>query len=349
MKNDTFLLERVLEMCQILDGERSKMGIKNILTGKRNHQTWSDLYFYQLHKYYRFFLNEDESIINEIFSELQQLGMIFLQENEVVRMTIRGENYLLDHQADREIFIRDGRILRIMEEYWSFLHLLIQTLSNLLVQKNRFLPVVREAAIQTQVKNWITQYGVKDGARGLYSELQLLLTSMPHELCDLIVLRLSGEHRIGLTMNQLSKLLQKTYWENKWNWESALNQLYVRINAYQFEYLPSFINKNDLLLSNSCKETYALLREHKSIAEMSKIRNLKESTIMDHIIEIALQTSDHDFSNFITDDEIKEVRNCFERLGSMRIKSYKLLLPNFTYFQIRLALTLLDRGSSYEA
>ncbi len=347
MKNNTFLLHRILEICQIIDGQRSKMGIVSILYGKRNHQTWSDTHLFQLHKYYRFLFKEDEQLLDYCFQELLQLGYITILGNEVFVVTKKGEQFLFSQQTASDYNFRDGRIIQKMDKYWSFLHLLIQTLSNLLHHQLGFLPVVRDAGIQTDVKHWIAEHGVVEGAKGLYKELLGILQDMPEHYCNMLMLRLSGQHRIGLTLLQLSKQYNRSYWETKWEWESLLYQLFNSIHKNNYQFLPT-IHKSNILLSGSSRETWLLLQRNMTITEISKTRKLKEATIMDHIIELALTGIDFNYFLYISDEEINKVEELYILLGSKRLKTYKERLPNLSYFQIRLALTILDRGNANE-
>lgn len=348
MKNHTFLLLIVLEMCQKMNGQRSKMGIVNILYGKRNHQTWSDIHLFQLQQYYRYLFREDKELIQDAFNELLQLGYIERFDNEVIRVTHTGELYINKIHTRSHRFLRDGRIVFAMEQYWSFLHLLVQTVSNLLYNQRNFLPVIRNATIQARVKRWITDHGVNNGAKGLVQELITILEALPEQFRKVLVLRLSGNHRIGWTTEQLSKMNKITYLEAKWQWESLLCELYSIIMKTKLHYLPKVQQESDLLVSQSCKETWNLLQNDLSIADISQIRKLKESTVMDHIVELALIDVHMDYSKYISKDDIKKIDELFSQIGSKRLKMYKEQYPTLSYFQIRLALAIISRGKTNE-
>lgn len=348
MKNNTFLLFNVLDICQIIDGQRSKMGITNILYGKKNHQTWSDVHLFQLYKYYRFLFKEDEDIIQYAFQELHTLGYIYEMETDIYKVTEAGVGFINNNQHFNQNNYRDGRILPTMEDYWSFMHLLVQTLSNLHYKNKSFLPIIRNAEIQAEVKRWIGKNGVLNGSKGLVHELTCIFEALPETYRILLVLRLSGNHRIGLTLAQLSKMNNITYLETKWQWESCISQIYYILKTMEPQYLPHVPKQNDLLISQSCKETWSLLQNNMTIVEISKKRKLKEATVMDHIIELALIGIYFDHSKYISDNDINKVEELYHLFGSKRLKVYKEKLSQLSYFQIRLALTLLDRGKSNE-
>lgn len=336
MKIDTFLLHKVLEICNIIQGQRSLIAVYHVLVGKQNHQTWSDVHFFQLSSYYRFLTNQDEAVFYDTISYAQKQEWI-LEHDQLIYVTDKGRRILSNIQKEEDN--RDGRIIRKMEQYWAFLHLLVQTLSHLLERNKHFYPIVRNSVIQAEVRKWLKKYGVQNGARQLYHDLKNVFAQFPDSLALLMIKRLSGAKRIAQTIEQLAYDSNKSIWETKWEWEVGLTKLYDVIANGNFSSLPKLPNKSEYLMSNSAQKTYRLLLQHKSIEEISSLRNLKATTIMDHIVEVALLDPSFDITPYIELKDIQAVHESFQKSKSFLLKSYKEIFPHLSYFQIRLALT----------
>jgi uncharacterized protein YpbB len=344
---DSFLLRFILHSIRQLNGARSQAGLANILYGKRNHQTWIDMHHLQLQSSYKFLEKEEAALLDEALLNLMRFKLIE-RRDESIFLTSAGISYLEnENPSAADFYERDGRVIGMMNRFWSGLHLLVQTLSNLLQGNRKFLPAVREERIQEQVKRWVGKYGIVRGARGIKEELRRLISQFSPLHQELLLLRLSGHHRVSLTFLQLSRRLGYSYWRTKWEWERALSLLYHQMLQTEFHYLSDLMSSDSGLYSASSRKTWLLLQKNLSVAEISQIRGLKESTIMDHIVEIALMEKDFPFSSFLTENELREVEEVKQKTGFTRLREFKERLPHLSYFQIRLALTLLGVGVSH--
>lgn len=342
MKIDTFLLHKILEICNILQGQRSTVAVYHVLVGKQNHQTWSDVHFFQLQSYYRFITDKEEQLFKMLVSYAQNRNWI-IEQDQLVYVTKKGEEILTQYSY-QSVAHRDGRIIITMERYWAFLHLLVQTVSHLLHQRKPFYPIIRDLLIQKEVKTWIAKFGLHNGVHQLFHDLQTILEQFPESIAMTMVQRLSGADRIALTLEQLARQTNKTVWEMKWEWEATLSKLYEIIEQGKYPSLPKLPHKSEYLMSNSAKKTYQLLRSNKSLEEISTRRNLKITTIMDHVVEIALLDQGFDITPYISLDDVQAIQDKYQQTKSFLLKSYKTIFPHLTYFQIRLALTRVKRN-----
>lgn len=340
MKNHTFLLYKLLEMCQIMARERSINGVLNIITGKQNHQTWADVHYYQLQPYYRLLTKEEAE---ELLTQLIQQKQITIHANNDFTVTEQGNQLLLKGTTNLSMNVRDGTVIPAMEVYWSFLHLLVQTLSNLLQNNKQFLPIVRDVFIQQKVKRWLTSHESHEGAKGLYNDLHDLFSQLPVQISNLLVYRLSGQHRISLSLQQIAKFQNKTQNESRWLWESALTQVYHIISQGNYQYIPKVKKYAEIALSESCQRTRMMLKQGKSTTDISRARGLKKNTVLDHIVEIALVEPDFNHYKYISDTQLEQVKQMYSQFQSFRLKTYKEQLPHLDYFQLRLALAILVR------
>ena len=88
-------------------------------------------------------------------------------------------------------------------------------------------------------------------------------------------------------------------------------------------------------------KTFRLLEKGFSLEQIAQIRQLKLSTIEDHLVEISL----HDHS-FLLDEYVKkehrvEIEKAVQKLKTKQLKKLKEFLnnENISYFHIRLVLT----------
>lgn len=90
------------------------------------------------------------------------------------------------------------------------------------------------------------------------------------------------------------------------------------------------------------EESYALFKEGKSIAEISKVRGLKEDTIYSHLIKMHESGESVDLYQFISSDEIEIIQKAKDDLG--KIEGLKQLFQHFNeqipYYKLRLGMYL---------
>lgn len=97
-------------------------------------------------------------------------------------------------------------------------------------------------------------------------------------------------------------------------------------------------------ISTSTLRTYSLLNEQYSISEIAKIRRLKENTIQDHIVEIALYDDMFSIEPYVTKQIKKEIVQAVLKTNSFKLKTIKSIVGDqVSYFQIRLVLTTMNR------
>ncbi|WP_407697167.1 helix-turn-helix domain-containing protein [Schinkia azotoformans] len=75
------------------------------------------------------------------------------------------------------------------------------------------------------------------------------------------------------------------------------------------------------------------------MTEIAIIRNLKESTIEDHIVEIASELKSFNIEPFVSNDLQGKIIESFQTLRTKRLKPIRSSLNDtVSYFQIRLVL-----------
>src|SRR5699024_1045731 len=96
-------------------------------------------------------------------------------------------------------------------------------------------------------------------------------------------------------------------------------------------------------ISASANHTYQLLRKGYPIEKIAQMRQLKENTICDHIVEISLHVSSFSITKYVNQDVQDQIIRAIELTKSYKLKDIKgKLSEDISYFQIRLVLTKIN-------
>ncbi|GAA4709316.1 helix-turn-helix domain-containing protein [Brevibacillus fulvus] len=349
-----------------LEKQRTVQSLYYILRGRKGNQTVQDVYLFRLHPYYRLFPKFSREYWEEIIASLKAQRLLQLEADDRAKtkptflLTAAGKQFLREgveqYQLDNWLEpIRRVAANEQLQSQWLKLHLLVQTVSQLLHRDIAFYPVVQQRSIQQWVKE---QLGVPSERERwmneLVGELELLLQAFPERLQQLVVRQFSGAGQTGSTLPQLARQWQEP---PSFLWVKLLHCLAVmaeRIQAEQGENFPllhrlfTADQRTSRQLSDSAAHTWRLLRQNLSIAEIARQRRLSPNTVEDHLVEIALLYPDWDISPYISDREQREIQTLSSRLQTRRLRLLKNHLQDkYSYLQIRLALAR-QKGAVYD-
>ena len=347
------LFQAVLLSClEKIHGERTVFSIFHILKGKKSSQTIQDVHFFQLTKWFSTVPYMKRSDFEEEIKRLIDKKWCHLVNGERAFLLPKGKKELEEFWfRNQELTYLDGWQFHSMTTvFWKRLNLLIQTVSHLIYQKVIFYPAERNEHVQNWVKKWLlsrTMNRMEMGVR-LYRELFELLKSEEVEDPRLFVLRLSGYSLIGKTATQTAKLLgmgEPEYWLRF----THLLHFIIHSALHNSERFPILYDllldlKQPVVLTKSAKKTYELFQQGLSVEQIAKVRGLKQNTIEDHLVEIALNVPSFSIDPFIAKNEIEACEKAAKTVASKKLKDIKELLPQLSYFQIRLVLAKCGRA-----
>ncbi|MFY0543018.1 helix-turn-helix domain-containing protein [Brevibacillus sp. H7] len=353
-----FLYAVTLNGLAPLAGERTLQSLYYIFRGRKANQTLQDVHLYSLHPYYRMF--------PRISREAWEENIAFLLSDGLVRLT-KGtggspkpsfaltEQGVAEQQAGRERFRLDYWFTPFSSPtqpeqvslFWQRLHLMIQTVSQLLANDTGFQPVVQNRQVQQWVKRTLASVEQRLLWQDhLYNELFSLLSALPLNVQELIVRQLSGASQVGSTVTQLALSAGQSPSFIQLQVRFGLAVIVRRLEKEKdaFPLLSTLIEPTggkDLRLSESASQTYELVRQHCTLDEIARRRNIKSSTVEDHLVEIALHCPEWDCVEYVSEKEQEEIIRVSERLGTSRLRLLKDSLgPQYSYLKIRLALAL---------
>lgn len=336
----------ILDVLQTVDGNRKSSGIFYILTGKKTSQSLSDSQWFKIEHYYACLKGLTLDEFNTIIEKLYNAELVQLKENNFYIVTKKGEKFLKDNEKNY-LFIRELNGLKyasIEHKCWQVITLFVQSLSNSLYNNYDFTPVIRDGEAVGKVKMLFprSEQQRKDAASYLYKELKAVLTECDSVTSEIFVKKLSGYNRIGHTFEQSAREWEMTRIESVLRFRSALHQLFKSIakQSEKFPVLSTLIGDYIVqpALTRSALQTYHLLKKEKTIQEIMKIRNLKLSTLEDHLIEISREIPEFPIHPYISEEDRKRVIHFYNETKENKLRPFKEAFPHLTYLQIRLVL-----------
>ncbi|MCD7033331.1 helix-turn-helix domain-containing protein [Metabacillus sp. GX 13764] len=329
----------VLYSMKQFQGERSAAAVYHLLKGKRSSQTIQDLQLFKIGALFGLFPNIKKDQIEASKERLSAQG--FLTAN--LHVSDAGLSFLEKEWQEHPLpsQLNGWKYSAHSRQYWMKLSLLVQTISNLIGGSTRFLPLLYNDEELLWVKKFLLKQGSsrQEMAHALYHELSGLLTGQAPLAAAVFTYRLTSKDRIGLTFQQLADHYKQDEWYIRVLFLNVLHAIMERsLGELPFLALLHERKPAAKTLTASTERSFRMMAEGKTIAEIAAARRLKESTIEDHMVEIALNDPDFNFSRFLHREEMDEINAVISQLDTKQLKKVKEKLEHaYSYFQIRLA------------
>lgn len=346
-----FLYFIVLQCLKKINGERTIYSIYHLLTGKKSSQTIQDAHLFQLTQYFKTRQSITREQFDDMIEELEQCKYI-IQVDEQYYLVTDYALELIDETERQYSFLQhlDGWTYQGADQFWERLSLFVQVTSHIGRMDTNYIPVQRSKQTQSWLKQFLTQNRLKrtELNKRLYQELIDCFEKVPDINPSVLVIRFTGYNAIGLTHKQASEALGIEPTLYHYQFLALLHSIMdlVRSNRVHFPLLCSLASdlgtRNPLTLST--KKTYEMVNRGFSLEEIGRIRNLKVSTIQDHIVELALQVKSFDITPYIDKDKIKRILNAKDKTTTKQLRLIREKVPDASYFEIRLALTRYGDG-----
>ncbi|KGX86013.1 helix-turn-helix domain-containing protein [Pontibacillus litoralis] len=343
----------LLHSIQQLQEERTLSAIHHIFIGKKSSQTFQDMHAYQLASFYGCYRTLKRSTIQEEVERLKRNGYVFENDEGRLQITQEGASYTQRHWHHYPFDYFGGKPYHSIDEVFSArLLLFIQTASNIAKGQRQFIPIEDNRHVLQWVKSFYAthQHDLTNVLNTLSDELYRILCSFPTEYAEIIVLRMTGFHRYGLSKEQLATKYGLTIHDisllltalNHYLLSNVVKQSTTYPMLYQF----CRDGVRDIPLTKSGRQTRYWLLKGYSIDQITNIRHLKRSTIEDHLIEIALADPTFSISRFIPEEAVKHISQTANQLKTNKLKKIRESLDeDYSYFQIRLVLASLTKGN----
>lgn len=338
----------ILTCCRKIKAKRTTAAIYYILTGKKSVQTMQDIHIFELQAYYGVAQSLSKQYFHKLIQQLEQHDLLDIDEDACFRLTEKGVKWLKSQTPPANF--NGLRYHQLAPIFSDRLLLLIQTLTNSNMGNYRFIPIVDKKPVQGWVKSFykMVKTSESDYMKALYKELHMLLSTLSEDEANLFVDRLTGYQIFGKSKQQLAEKYQSTIIDVSLIWMRIIHQMLAGIqnDTSNYPILHMIIRdcEQQSFFTNTARKTYHLLRKNYTIPEIAAIRGLKENTIHDHIVEIALADPTFSISPFIDREQYQEIIAVMEQIDSYSLKQIKeALTSDIGYFQIRLVLATIKR------
>lgn len=326
-----------------LNGERSIQAIYHLLRGKKSSQTIQDGLFFHISHLFETLPKVNMASLLAIADDLITQDLIVEIEENHYLLTEKGKQCLSSHGNPCPSHLDGYRYAKVSRSFWTRLSLVVQSLSFLMVEKYSFYPITNNQQIMDYVKQYLKGKNKKQLSQQLYHELFDWLNLLPKDCSDMIVLRLTGDHRSGLTNQQIATRFHLDDYQCQLIFEACLHQLIKQIIQRPAQY-PCFSSMMDRskksVLTESAQVTLNFINKGMDMRTISKVRRLKVSTIEDHLVEIALYDVHFDITPYVPEQLYDKIKKVIDRLKTHRLRVIMDdLSGEVSYLQIRLVLS----------
>jgi uncharacterized protein YpbB len=336
-------IKNILLYClKQINGERTIYSIFHLLNGKKSSQTLQDAHLFSLKRYFRILEPLTRESFDEIFNNILSNKLVEVCGDQRYLLTPAGHNYFL--QNPQPYYINGWRYQPYTMLVWERLSLLIQVASNFTFQETKYIPIQKSTEVHNWLKEILKSNPLPKQKLGeiLFSELVDCFEQAKDINPSVLVFRLTGNQRIGLTSLQSAKMLNMNLLQYHLAFMNILHCMIQSIedNPARYQALSSLLTnleQNDSLTLSSQK-TWTLLKQGFTPEEIAGIRNLKISTIEDHLVEFALNIKDFSIHSYVEEEVQQKILEISRQESTRQLKVIRNTLGSASYFQIRLVL-----------
>lgn len=342
-----------LYLIQKLSKERTINSIYHLLQGKKSVQTIQDAHLFDLEAFYAIDKKLTKQNFEAILLKLQQKKLIAKQDETDYQVTKKGQLWLESNQEiASQIYLNGWMHQKTANEFFKRLQLIIQIWTNKYKNNMKFIPVIEEYSVKIWAREiyQLTQDKVETYLLSIHNELSGILNHFENKAATIFVKQLSSYKYTGMTIEQLAienqiepvEVLLQT--ENIVHFilnELSKEDLYPVLNLL----CVNIVSFEQTKLNESTMQTMRLFNQGYAMKDIIQRRGLKQSTIQDHLIEIAYSTADFPFNQFFNQAQYELVKKIIAQIQSYQLKKIKALAEDaLTYFQIRLIIAAIHHN-----
>jgi uncharacterized protein YpbB len=331
-------------------GERTISGIYNLLTGKRSSQTMQDAKGYQIDGYFGIYPTLTRAQLENCIHELEREGLISIKKSSSY-LTSPGKDYLSNYKGPTLEYFQGMVWHDVISMYEDRINLLVQTLTNWKAGINHYLPIVDDTQVQKWVKTVFRNFHTKLPTliEALYEEIYHLLNLHSRLEAELFTHRLTGGGVIGMTTEQLREDFDLKHEDATVLLHHTTYYLFIKSKDSKEEFPVLHLCTKGLdathLITQSARKTFQYIQQGLTMDEIITVRNLKKSTIQDHIVEAALIIPSFSIDPFLSEKDVKAIKEMATNLDTQKLKQiHEAFSGKYDYFELRLALA----SSQYE-
>lgn len=319
----------------------------HILQGKRTASILYRAADYHLDCFFGLFPNIARDAFFQRLKQLVALGYLtFFSEKEEYKQTVEGkeaiEHYFSHHYYPEKLqWMTHGRAV---QEFQQKIYFLTQIFSEIRHENSRYIPLEKSTTIQQWAKQWLKQlpFELQMSAVQFGKEWSFLLAHLDSENAIIVVQSMSGHQIVGLTKKQLAERMSLETLEISMREADTFSSLMDLARQHPKEaplfhsIIQDILQKNDNSLSKSAKETIQLVHKGYSLEQVTHLRNLKKSTVSEHIIEWAILFPTADIKPFIPKEIYTKAADLMRKNADYSFKEMQVLVPEMEFLWFRL-------------
>lgn len=289
-------------------GDKLKLSsVCHLLNGKRTASVLTFGFFQDSLSFFGLFPTMTIEFLEKSCLQLSSKGLLTRESDRFV-ITEKGLTFFYDEEACLDSKFDGVTHSRTAQAFFELLLFATQVVSNASYKESNYIPIDSNNFHHYQVKRWYAKNKVSPSfVVDFYEEWERLVLTLPEEKRSGLVAMLSGFTQVGQTFDQV--FYQKEQYRNKlenYLAEISLQHSLIKEVAQIDKEYPLFKSLYDILLetagNHSASETYRLSKEGNAIDAIKSKRKLKESTVVDHIIEGLILDDEPDYSLYLPAD-----------------------------------------------
>lgn len=334
----------ILKCTEKLHEQRTSSAIFHLLKGRRSTQTFQDARLFQLTKFYGIYPSLRRQTFDEKVHTLQNKSAIQITESNMIAILPEGIRLLRQEEKNVALHYFHGlKYFQTDQHFYERILILIQVLTNKKKRHSKYIPIIDDRTTLRWMKHFLSSHTDSIDAllENVFAELHMLLSQLPEVEAEMFVDRLAGFKTYGLSEQQLARKYELPLIDIPLYFIAIIHQLLKLIlentSMYPFFYQLISDLSTSGFITKSANETFRLWSQGYSIEKIIAVRNLKESTIQDHFVEIALYHPPFRIDEFVDDIKQQQILDVISNTKDMKLKSIKdKVSSDISYFQIRL-------------
>lgn len=313
----------------------------HLLKGKRTISVLMNGFLYENLVFFQLFPELTDKEFQTLLQQSVAKGFLrFQQENSEAVITEKGRAYLQKHalQVGKESQWLDSyRYGKVDNKIWRLIQFFVQVTSHLSYQNSAYSPLECSPYYQWKMKQLLKNNDRKTIGNKVREELLLVFDQLSDEESQFFALQFSGYHWNGKAEQQVVDLYP------------AFKSELVRKNAcHHFFRIIESTDKTSMLKkivldeveaanNQSMLQTKKLLFSGKSSKKISEIRQIKQHTVNDHILELAIQNPTYSFEQLLSARHINYFKTLPAACHEWNYGLIKQKQSDLDYFSYRMA------------
>lgn len=293
-------------------GDKIKVStLFHLLRGKRTVSVLMNGFLFDNLAYFCLFPDIEEKLF---YKQLQQLIkeelLTFSKETAEAQITTKGIECLFKN-ADTITYhtahLNGYKYAKTEEEMWRLLQFLVQVTSHLSYRDKQYIPLEASPRYQWKVKALISKLNKEILGSNMKSEWSSVFSQLSEGEANFIAQQFSGYRLNGKAEQQL--LSDTSDFKRVLYRKNVYHHLFSRIESLPDDAIIREALKEDLEKNQnqSMLRTRELWQSGRSLSEITQVRQMKPSTVNDHILELAISTDSVDFESLIPLDDKKRL------------------------------------------